>query len=179
MLIEDTMAPVLSLRTKQPNGRIRAINGGCLAPPLRGAARQDISREFKELNLPITRLHDAPLENAGYRLVDVCHSREAVCKVILETCYLTEPAKKLACEVALDTGIDYVKTSTGFGTAGATAQDVRLFRSIVGGHVKIKAAGAMRTLDDVTAVLEAGADRIGSAFSVSILKEFQARHSGL
>ena len=72
MLIEDTMAPVLSLRTKQPNGRIRAINGGCLAPPLRGAARQDISREFKELNLPITRLHDAPLENAGYRLVDVC-----------------------------------------------------------------------------------------------------------
>ncbi|WP_418442348.1 deoxyribose-phosphate aldolase [Candidatus Allofournierella excrementavium] len=113
------------------------------------------------------------------RLVDVCHSREAVCKVILETCYLTEPAKKLACEVALDTGIDYVKTSTGFGTAGATAQDVRLFRSIVGGHVKIKAAGAMRTLDDVTAVLEAGVDRIGSAFSVSILKEFQARHTGL
>lgn len=111
-------------------------------------------------------------------MVEVCHSREAVCKVILETCYLTGPAKRLACEIALDTEIDYVKTSTGFGTAGATAQDVRLMKSIVGDKVKVKAAGAMRTLQDVRAVLEAGADRIGSAFSVSILQEFQALRSG-
>ena len=109
------------------------------------------------------------------RLVSLCHDRQAVCKVILENCYLNDDAKKRACEIALDTGIDYVKTSTGFGTGGATAQDVRLMKSIVGDAVKIKAAGAMRSLDAVRAVLDAGAQRIGSAFSVKILREFEAR----
>lgn len=71
MRIEDTMSPVLRLEPQVEIGRIKALNGGCLAPPLRGAARNNISDAFKALNMPMTRLHDAPLENAGYRLVDV------------------------------------------------------------------------------------------------------------
>ncbi|NLF93192.1 MAG: hypothetical protein GX564_04830 [Oligosphaeraceae bacterium] len=69
MRIEDSMAPVLTLDRDRVLGRIKAINGGCLAPPLRG--RLDLASDFQALNLPVTRLHDAPLENAGYRLVDV------------------------------------------------------------------------------------------------------------
>lgn len=106
-------------------------------------------------------------------IVAVCREHQAVSKVIFENCYLTEQAKRLACEIAVDTGIDFVKTSTGFGPSGATVEDIALMKKIVGNRVKIKAAGAMRTLADVASAVEAGAERIGSAFSVSILEEFK------
>lgn len=84
-------------------------------------------------------------------------------KVIVETCYLTEEEKIKLCHIVTQAGADYIKTSTGFGSSGATLEDVQLFRREVGADVKIKAAGGIRTVDDAVKMLEAGADRLGSS----------------
>jgi len=97
-----------------------------------------------------------------------------VLKVILETCYLTDEAKRRACLLAVEAGADFVKTSTGFGTAGATVQDVRLMKRTVGEAARVKAAGGIRTVGAVQAMLEAGADRIGTSAGVAIMDEFAA-----
>ena len=141
-------------------------------------AKEAEARHEVDYVLNIGKLLDADgayIEEEMKRIVAQCHDRDAVCKVILENCYLDKQAKVLACEIALRTGIDFVKTSTGFGPGGATAEDVRIMKEVVGTRVKVKAAGAMRTLADVAAAVEAGAERIGSAFSVSILQEFTGR----
>ena len=101
----------------------------------------------------------------------VAGSAPALVKVILETCYLTDEEKILACEVARDAGAKYVQTSTGFGTGGATVEDVALMRSTVGATIKIKASGGIRTRADAIAMLNAGADRIGASAGVSIIAE--------
>lgn len=108
----------------------------------------------------------------------LCHGQGALAKVILENCYLSPEEIRGACEVAVEQGIDYVKTSTGFGTGGAEADDVRLMKQVVGDRVRIKAAGAMRTLDKTLQMIELGASRIGSGFIPDIIGEFSARHSG-
>ena len=86
-----------------------------------------------------------------------------VLKVIVETCLLTEEEKIKLCEIVTEAGADYIKTSTGFSKAGATIEDVRLFRKHVGPKVKIKAAGGIRTLEDAEKFIKAGADRIGAS----------------
>ena len=92
-------------------------------------------------------------------------------KVILETTVLTDEEKKLACRLAVDAGAAFVKTSTGFhATGGATTADVRLMRAAVGPTVGVKASGGIRTLEDVRAMLEAGANRIGTSASAAILE---------
>lgn len=90
-------------------------------------------------------------------------------KVIIETCYLDDEQKKTACELALKAGADFVKTSTGFGTGGATPHDIALMRSVVGDKMKIKASGGIRTYEDAIAVVEASADRLGVSASIAIL----------
>jgi deoxyribose-phosphate aldolase len=94
-----------------------------------------------------------------------------VVKVIIETCLLNEEEKVLACEAALNAGADFVKTSTGFSTAGATVEDVRLMKSVVGSKALVKAAGGVRTYDDLVAMIEAGADRIGTSAGVALLNK--------
>lgn len=105
-------------------------------------------------------------------IVNECKRYGVVSKVILENCYLGKKEKVKACEIAVKTGIDFVKTSTGFGSGGATFEDVELMKSIVGNKAKVKAAGAMKTLVDVSVMIEAGAERIGSAFSAGIMDDF-------
>jgi len=90
-------------------------------------------------------------------------------KVIIETCYLTDEEKREVCLLAKKAGADFVKTSTGFGTGGATAHDVRLMKETVGDSMKVKASGGMRTYEDVLPVLEAGADRLGVSATLEIL----------
>jgi len=99
----------------------------------------------------------------------------ATLKVILETCYLTDAEKVEACKIALACGADYVKTSTGFGTAGAKVEDVRLMRATVGSRMKVKASGGIKTLGDALALLDAGAARLGTSSGVSIMEEFARR----
>ena len=95
-------------------------------------------------------------------------------KVILETCYLTREEKITACRLAVEAGMDYVKTSTGFAAAGATVEDVRLMRDAVAGRAKVKASGGIRDWKTTVAMLEAGADRIGTSASLAIMAEWSA-----
>ena len=97
-------------------------------------------------------------------------AKKAIVKVILETCYLSEAEKKKACLLAVEGGADFVKTSTGFGSAGATLDDVRLMREAVGSRLGVKAAGGIRTLEQALGMVEAGANRIGTSSSLSILE---------
>jgi len=92
-----------------------------------------------------------------------------ILKVIIETCYLIEDEKIALCKIVTEAKADYIKTSTGFGTAGATLEDVLLFKKYIGPDVKIKAAGGIRTRDDMVAFIEAGCSRLGTSSAVKIL----------
>ncbi|MCH5274329.1 MAG: deoxyribose-phosphate aldolase [Lachnospiraceae bacterium] len=91
---------------------------------------------------------------------------EHILKVIVETCYLTEEEKIAMCKAVTEAGADYIKTSTGFGTGGATKEDVKLFQKHIGPRVKIKAAGGVSSLADLAMFLELGCDRIGTSRAV-------------
>lgn len=95
----------------------------------------------------------------------------AIVKVIIETCYLTEEEKKRACALALNAGAAFVKTSTGFGSGGATVEDVKLMKAYVGDRALIKAAGGIRSKADALQMIEAGADRIGASAGIAIVTE--------
>lgn len=99
-------------------------------------------------------------------LKKVCGSH--ILKVIVETCYLTEKEKIAMCEAVTKAGADYIKTSTGFGTGGATIEDIELFKKHIGADVKIKAAGGIQTLEEVTEFIEAGCDRVGTSRAVAL-----------
>jgi len=96
---------------------------------------------------------------------------DAVIKVILEMCYLTGAEKRIAAQLAVEGGADFVKTSTGLGPSGATVEDVRLLRATVPDNVRIKAAGGIRTLEQVRRMLQAGASRIGTSSTADIAAE--------
>ncbi len=99
---------------------------------------------------------------------------DKILKVIIETCYLTEEEKTAMCHAVTNAGADYIKTSTGFGTGGATLEDIRLFKKHVGENVKIKAAGGIRTIGDMEAFLNEGCSRIGTSSAISLMNENQA-----
>jgi deoxyribose-phosphate aldolase len=101
-------------------------------------------------------------------VVDVAQGR-ALVKVIIETCLLTDEEKVKVCKIAKETGANFVKTSTGFSTGGATVHDVKLMRETVGPNMGVKASGAVRTAEDAKAVIEAGATRIGASSSIAIV----------
>ena len=98
-----------------------------------------------------------------------------ILKVIIETCYLTEDEKIAMCKAVTNAGADYIKTSTGFGTGGATIEDIRLFKQHIGPDVKMKAAGGVKSKDDLIMFLEAGCDRIGTSSAVGLLKGEHAK----
>jgi deoxyribose-phosphate aldolase len=108
-------------------------------------------------------------------VVDLAHASGAIVKVILETCLLTFEEKLRASELALAAGADFLKTSTGFSTGGATVDDIALLRGVAGTRAGVKASGGIRTLADARAMLEAGATRIGASASVKILSELSAQ----
>ena len=95
---------------------------------------------------------------------------ERILKVIIETCYLTKEEKIAMCKAVTNAGADYIKTSTGFGTDGARMEDVILFKEHIGENVKIKAAGGVRTKEDLIAFIEAGCDRIGTSSAIKMLE---------
>lgn len=101
-------------------------------------------------------------------LKKVCGSH--ILKVIIETCYLTEEEKIAMCKAVTNAGADYIKTSTGFGTDGATPEDVELFKKHIGPNVKIKAAGGVSTLEDLEMFLKLGCDRIGTSKAVGLCR---------
>jgi deoxyribose-phosphate aldolase len=104
-------------------------------------------------------------------VTDAAHAANAICKVIIETCLLTEEEKVRACRLAATANADFVKTSTGFSASGATAEDVALMRTVVGPHIGVKASGGIRTLADLLKMTAAGATRIGTSNGLKILDE--------
>ena len=104
------------------------------------------------------------------RVVETAHEAGAIVKTILETALLDDAQKTAACKLAQQAGADFVKTSTGFSTAGATAHDVALMRGVVGPGMGVKAAGGIRTLSDLRAMTAAGATRIGASASIKIVE---------
>jgi deoxyribose-phosphate aldolase len=139
-------------------------------------ARQALADGARELDmvLAIGRLKSGDLEyvEADIRaLAEVAHSAGAIVKVILETALLTREEKIAACNLAVAARADFVKTSTGFSTAGATVEDVALMRTTVGPGVGVKAAGGVRSLQDAQAMLAAGATRLGSSSGARIVEE--------
>lgn len=106
-------------------------------------------------------------------MVAICKPAGVICKVILETCYLSDAEKETVCRIAKEAGVDFVKTSTGFGTAGATVEDVTLMRRVVGPEIGVKAAGGIRDLDTALAMIKAGATRIGTSSGVSIVEAYK------
>lgn len=111
-------------------------------------------------------------------LAELAHSRGALLKVILETCLLDETQKVTACRLAAEAHADFVKTSTGFSSGGATIEDVKLLRAIVGESIGVKASGGVRTLEALRQMVVAGANRIGTSSGANILAELgQAKPS--
>jgi deoxyribose-phosphate aldolase len=106
-------------------------------------------------------------------VVEVVHDAGAIVKVILETCLLSVEEKLRASELAIAAGADFIKTSTGFSTGGATPEDVAMMRGVAGGRCGVKASGGIRTLADAKRMLEAGANRIGASAGIAIVGELQ------
>ncbi len=96
---------------------------------------------------------------------------ERVLKVIVETCFLTEEEKIAACKCVTEAGADFIKTSTGFGSAGATLEDIKLFKEHIGPKVQMKAAGGIHTREEMEAFIEAGCTRLGASAAVKVLKD--------
>lgn len=114
------------------------------------------------------------LVNDIFAVAQAAHDGGAILKVIIETCLLDEAAKVLACESAKTAGADFVKTSTGFSTGGATVEDVELMRRTVGPELGVKASGGVRSAETARAMIAAGATRLGSSSGVAILEGGQS-----
>ncbi|UZX31643.1 deoxyribose-phosphate aldolase [Lactobacillus helsingborgensis] len=128
------------------------------------------------VNLTQVRAHNwAYIEDEMEKMVNLCHQHQVPCKVIFETCYLTKAEIKQLALVAKKVKPDFIKTSTGFGTAGATVANVRLMKETVGPDVKVKAAGGIRNTDDFLAMIAAGAERIGTSSGVKIIEALKKR----
>lgn len=145
-------------------------------------AEQAVADGCKELDMVINigRMKGGDydyVENDIRAVAEAAHKGGAILKVIIETCYLTDEEKTVACQLSEKAGADFVKTSTGYGTHGATPEDVALMRAAVSDKVKVKAAGGMRTLDAILAVRAAGADRCGVSATEAIMQEAEKRYA--
>ena len=107
-------------------------------------------------------------------VAELAHDEGAILKVILEICLLTDEEKRTAAQLSVEAGADFVKTSTGFSTGGATTADIALLRAVVGERCGVKASGGIRTLNDAVRMAQAGANRIGASASVAILEAYKA-----
>jgi deoxyribose-phosphate aldolase len=139
-------------------------------------ATEAVARGAQVLDMVInvSRLKSGDCEYVRKDIAEVVNATPGVeHKVILETCYLTQQEKRAACQLVVEAGADYVKTSTGFGAAGATVEDIRLMKDTVAGRAKVKASGGIRDWKTTRAMLEAGADRIGTSASLAIVADWQ------
>ena len=115
----------------------------------------------------------AYVEDEVYTIAEMCHESGAILKLIIETCLLSDDEIIQACQSARNAGADFVKTSTGFSSGGATVHAVALMKKTVGDDLKVKASGGIRTLDDARAMIDAGADRLGCSATAAILAAYK------
>ena len=147
-------------------------------------AREAIADGAAELDMVINigalrSGRDADVQADIAAVVEVGHASGAIVKVILENAYLTDDEKVRGCQLAEAAGADFVKTSTGYAPGGATHEDLALMRRTVSSHIQVKAAGGVRTLDDLLAVMALGVTRIGATQTKPILDDYRARRTGM
>lgn len=141
------------------------------------AAMDDGAQEL-DMVLNIGQLRSGKFDYVAWDIKAVCdvaHARGVKVKVIFENAYITDEQKILACKLSEQAGADWIKTSTGFAPGGATLEDLRLMRANVSERVQVKAAGGVRTLDALLAVIDAGVTRCGATATAAILDEFERR----
>lgn len=160
-------------------GTVIGFPQGCSTPQTKAfEARQAVEMGAEELdvvsNFGATLAGDYKLLKEDIEAV-VEASGEAIVKIILENCYLSKEQKIKVCRMAEEAGADFVKTSTGFGTGGATPEDVRLMRKTVSPRIGVKAAGGIRSLEKALEILEAGANRIGATVTIKILEAWKTQ----
>ncbi len=107
------------------------------------------------------------------QITDACRKQDVGIKVIFENCFLSDDEKRRLCEISLNVKPDYIKTSTGFGTGGATLDDIRLMKEYAGNEIKVKASGGIRTAEKALAMIQAGATRIGTSAGTLIVDEYR------
>ena len=113
------------------------------------------------------------IEKEMISIVNACNKNGVISKVIFENCYLNDDEKRILCQIALKVHPNFIKTSTGFGSGGATEEDIRLMKSVVGDEIKIKAAGGIRDLRTALSMIRAGASRIGTSCGTQIIDELK------
>jgi deoxyribose-phosphate aldolase len=146
--------------------------GSKVAEALEAVAR---GARILDMVINVSRLKSGDHDYVRQDIAEVVRSTSTVeHKVILEACYLTDEEKRAACRLVVEAGAEYVKTSTGFGAGGATVEDVKLMKQAVAGQAKVKASGGIRDWKTTLAMLEAGADRIGTSTSLKIMEEWSA-----
>lgn len=137
---------------------VSLLKAACANPAFDSAAYADVLGDLMPV---VNRVAEARMRA----------EREIATKLIIECCYLTDAEKKIACHLAQELGFDFVKTSTGFGSGGATVADVRLMRETVGDALGVKAAGGIRSYEDACRMIAAGASRIGTSSAEKIMEE--------
>ncbi len=137
-------------------------------------ALEDGAREL-DMVINIGAVKSGDYKTVAEEINSVKKTGAEVLKVIIETCYLTDDEKVRLCRLVKECGADFVKTSTGFGTSGATASDVRLIRAAVGTGIGVKASGGIRDLDTLIGMVEAGASRIGTSSGMKIMEEVRTK----
>ena len=173
---------ILAGSTVKPSVTIGFPHGGHATAIKAAEARQALDDGGRELDM-VVNIGKVLSEDWDYvrrdieAVVELGHEAGALVKVIFENCYLQEEHKITLCEICDQVGADFVKTSTGFGTGGATAEDVRLMRKHSPPHIQIKAAGGVRTLDQLLEFRALGATRIGASGTVAMLEECKKRLS--
>lgn len=173
-------AQVLRGSSVAPSTTIGFPHGGHATAIKVAEARQAIEDGGKELDMVVNigKVLSGDWEYVAQDIAAVvrtAHDGGAIVKVIFENCYLSNEQKIRLCEICSEVGADFVKTSTGYGTSGATVEDIRLMRQHCPPHVQVKAAGGVRTLDALLAVREAGATRCGATATAAILDEARQR----
>ena len=167
--------------------RVGVVVGFPLGATLSASKREETAQVLKLGALDVDMVLNVGLLKSGTKedfeairqdirgVVELAHGAGAIVKVILETCLLTFEEKLRASELALSAGADFLKTSTGFSTGGATVDDIALLRGAAGTRAGVKASGGIRSLADATAMLKAGATRIGASASVKIIAELNGQ----
>ena len=182
-MVNPTWVSVAATELKGSGVPVGALVGFPLGATLSSSKRDETTRVLKhgaheiDMVLNIGLLKSGQVADyEGVRqdirgVVELAHAQGAIVKVILETSLLSFEDKLRAAEIALSAGADFLKTSTGFSTGGATPDDIALLRGVAGSRAGVKASGGIRTLSDATAMLDAGASRIGASASVRIVAE--------
>ena len=178
-LTEDDIRRGCELALKYDTASVcaRPCDVPILAEMLRGSDVKGCEELDMVINIgEMIRGNEAYVQGEIKQICDLAHSRNAIVKVILETCYLTDAQKKRCCELSEAAGADFVKTSTGYGTKGCTIDDLKLMRASVSDHVRVKGSGGIRDLDTVLAARAAGASRCGVSATEKIMAEAEERY---